>query len=245
MRKLQHVITSSILLSALAFPVYAFAQSLDVGNDTIDQMGQEKESDNYKVNDALGQTTSGEITGTNFKIQSGVMYYDLIPLSFTISNTVVDFGTLTPKTPETGSSDITVITNSPEGYKVTAYEQTPFQLKNVTGTTRVPYGSANGDDLPFNSITESGEGTWTDYNTEFGFGFTLTNLFGTDATFTSGYREFADYSFAETPQEIMTKNGSTPETGASARVTYQVNVEDLQPAGTYENTIVYILTATF
>ncbi len=227
------------------FPVFTFAQSLDVENDTIDQMGQEKESDNYKVNDALGQTTSGEIVSDNFIIQSGVMYYDLIPLSFTISNTVVDFGTLTPRTPATGSSDITVITNSPEGYKVTTYETTPFKLKNVTGTQKVPYGAANGDDLPFNSITESTEGSWTDYDTEFGFGFTVENLTGTDATLTSGYREFADYSFSEIPQEIMSKNGSTPETGASTRVTYQVNVDDIQPAGTYENTIVYILTATF
>lgn len=43
----------------------------------------------------------------------------------------------------------------------------------------------------------------------------------------------------------MAKSGSTPETGASVRVTYQVNIDDIQPAGTYENTIVYVLTATF
>lgn len=245
MKFFRKAIIITIFAGFIIFPVFAHAQSLDIENDTINQMGQEKESENYKVNDALGQTTSGEILGDNFKIQSGTMYYDMIPLSFTISNTVVDFGMLTPKTPSTGGSDITVITNSPEGYRVTVHETTPLKLKNVTGTTRIPYGSANGDDLPFNSITESSQGNWNDYNTQFGFGFTVANLTGADATFTSGYREFADYSFSETPQEIMSKNGSTPETGASVRVTYQVNVDDIQPAGTYENTIVYILTATY
>lgn len=227
-------------------PKIVSAQTYDIDQDTIDQMGQEKSSENYKMNDALGQTTSGEILGSNFKIQSGIMYYDMIPLSFTVSNTSVDFGMLTPRTPETGTTDIIVITNSPEGYEVTAYETTPFKLKNVAGTqNKVPYGSADGDDLPFNSISESNTGNWTDFNTQFGFGFTLANLIGDDAVFTSGYREFADVSFSEIPASIMSNSTQTLESGASIRVTYQVNVDDTQPAGIYENTVVYILTAEF
>lgn len=241
---MKKLLFTTITILFLASPAIILAQSYDIGNDTIDQMGEEKESDNYKMNDALGQTTSGEIAGTSFKIQSGVMYYDLIPLSFTLSNTSVDFGLLTPKTPSTGSTDVTVICNSPEGYQVTVYETTPLKLKGGVDR-KIPYGSSDGDDLPFNSITESVEGAWTDYDTEFGFGFSLANLTGGDATFTSGFREFADYSFSEAPQSIMSKAGSTLETGSSTRVTYQVNIDEIQPAGTYQNTIVYILTAEF
>ena len=153
---MKKIIIATYTLLFLLTPTIVFAQNHKIENDTIDQMGQEKESDNYKMNDALEQTASGEIAGSNFKIQSGIMYYDLIPLSFTLSNTSVDFGMLTPHTPATGSTDITVITNSPEGYQVTVYETTPLQLKNYAGSTnKIPYGSADGDDLPFNSITES------------------------------------------------------------------------------------------
>lgn len=240
-------IAFTILFTAsLILPWTVYAQSYDIGNEAVDQMGEEKESDNYKMNDALGQTTSGTIEGASFKIESGVMYYDLIPLSFTLSNSSVDFGLLTPNTPSTGSTDITVITNSPEGYQVTAYETTPLKLKNYSGNTnKIPYGSGDGDDLPFNSITESVEGAWDTYSSQFGFGYTLSNLAGTDATFTSGYREFADYSFSETPQSVMSRAASTPESGNTVRVTYQTNVGQIQPAGSYENTVIYILTATF
>lgn len=243
---MKKVIITIYTIFFLLTPIAVFAQTYDIDNDAIDQMGQEKQSDNYKINDALGQTTSGEIEGSNFKIQSGIMYYDLIPLSFTLSNSSVDFGMLTPHTPATGSTDLTVITNSPEGYQVTAYETTPLKLKNYTGSTnKIPYGSNDGDDLPFNSITESTEGAWDTFTSQFGFGFTLSNLTGTDATFTTGYKEFADYSFSENPQVIMSRNASTLETGHSVRVTYQTNIDSIQPAGSYENTVVYILTATF
>lgn len=230
----------------MLFGRIAHAQSYDIENDAIDQMGQEKESDNYKMNDALGQTASGEISGSSYKIQSGIMYYDMIPLSFTISNTTVDFGTLTPQTPSTGYTDLSVITNSPEGYQVTAYENFPMRHTGYgDSVNKIPYGAAAGDDLPFNSITESAEGDWDAFTTQFGFGYTLSNLSGSDAEFTSGYREFADDSFSETPQIIMSKSGTTTESGSQVRVTYQVNIDETQPAGTYENTITYILTATF
>ena len=237
--------TFIVIFVCLTSTQLSFAQTYEIDKDAIDQMGEEKSSDNYKMNDALGQTTSGEILGSSYKIQSGIMYYDLIPLSFTLSNTSVDFGQLTPQTPSTGSTDITVITNSPEGYQVTAYETTPLKLKNIATSRRIPYGASDGDDLPFNSITESSEGAWDSFATQFGFGFTVSNLTGADAAFTSGYREFADYSYSEIPQVLMSKNGSTPESGSSVRVTYQVNVDYIQPAGSYQNEIIYILTATF
>ena len=48
---------------------------------------------------------------------------------------------------------------------------------------------------------------------------------------------------ASLTQLLMARSG--PVSGATADVTYKVNVDPSQPAGTYTNTITYICTGNF
>jgi hypothetical protein len=152
------------------------------------------------------------------------------PTGGTITDSSIDFGILEPNTPKTGSHRLEVLTNASNGYQVTASEDTSL----TTGTYSIP--DVVGDD---EDITEVVAGAW-DSATTLGFGYTMADVLGTPAAFTTGYKQFADESGGETAQSIMSATG--PTTGESADVSYKLNVGPAQEEGTYTNTVAYVAT---
>ena len=73
--------------------------------------------------------------------------------------------------------------------------------------------------------------------------YTLANITGTDAEFTSGYKQFSDESNSEPEQIVMNNIGITQ--GSEVQVTYKINIGATQESGTYQNRIKYICTGTF
>jgi hypothetical protein len=147
-----------------------------------------------------------------------------------VSATAIDFGTLVPEAPKTGSHRLSVTTNSESGYMVTAGESRPL----TSGSNRIP--DVLGDD---GSITEIVRGPWS-LATTYGFGFTLT---GADAAFSGDYKQFADASAGEAAQPIMANSSAV--TASEVEVGYKVNIGSTQPSGNYTNTISYVATANF
>ena len=147
-----------------------------------------------------------------------------------ITDTVIDFATLVPNVPKSGSHTLEVLTNASNGYNVTTSEDTSL----TTGAHSIP--DVIGDD---DSITESIAGPWESVTT-LGFGYTLANVSGTSASFTSDYKQFADESAIESAQSVM--EGTVPTLGDAVDLTYKVNIGPSQVQGTYSNTVTYIAT---
>lgn len=202
--------------------------------------GDRKSSTNYRLTDTGGVLAAGAGTSTNYKLGQGFQYWNITNnrLELTISSTTIAFGTLTPGTPATGNHDLTVISDAPSGYQVTAQETS--RLANLTYAGKyIP--DTTGDS---GTITHTTTGAWTS-NSIYGFGYTLANVVGTDAAFTSGsgYRNFADATTPEDPVAVMSKGSAT--SSSQVTVTYKVNASGTQEPGSYETKITYIISGTY
>lgn len=195
----------------------------------------------YKMGFTGGQTAPGEYSSTGYKVLAGFWYLKtIVPFSFTVSNQIIDFGSLTAGVPKYDTTQLTVSAGGAGGYQVTTQENHPLTVYS-TGYSIPDTTGDNGD------ITEETAGVW-DQNTTYGFGYTVS---GTDAVppFPSAdpadnlYKQFADISKDEEPQVIMASDKVVK--AHSATVTYKVNISANQPAGRYHNVIMYIATPTY
>lgn len=187
-------------------------------------------STNFKVNTTMGQTAPGLYSSAGYRLKAGFQYISsIIPFSFSISDIQKNFGTLTPDTPSTSTSTITVSAGGAGGYLVKASEDHPMQTFDALSTII--------DTLCDTSCDESTAASWTSA-TKYGFGF---NMDGDDVpadfTDTDYFRQFADRSNSESPEVIM----SSINVGRSrvATITYKVNIGSVQPAGVYQNVIMF------
>ncbi|MFH1971335.1 MAG: hypothetical protein ABIJ05_03060 [Patescibacteria group bacterium] len=193
-------------------------------------------STNFGIDSTIGQTAAGLFSSTGYRVKSGFQYiHSIIPFSFQISKLAISFGTLIPGTPATDSHTLTVSAGGAGGYQVKAFENNPLRTFNNLST--IADTSCN------SSCDEETAGEWTQ-DTKYGFGF---NVSGDDVPgdFINDdyFRQFADLSFAEIPQVVM----SSIYVGRSrqALVTYKVNVSGVQEAGTYSNIITYVAIPTY
>ena len=198
-------------------------------------------SDAYKMGFTGGQTAPGEYTSAGFKVLSGFWYLKtIVPFSFTVSNQLIDFGSLSPGVPKYETTLLTVSAGGAGGYQVTVQENHPLTVSS-TGYSIPDTTGDNGD------ITEKNAGSWTQ-NTTYGFGYTVygsdvVSPFPTTTPAGTQYKQFADISKNEEPQVIM--SSSRIVKAHSATVTYKVNISANQPAGRYHNVIMYIATPTY
>jgi hypothetical protein len=195
----------------------------------------------YALSFTAGQIAPGLYTGTNYILRSGFQYiYALIPFAFSIDNTKIDFGSLSPANPVTRTNILSVSNQSAGGYTVTAFEN--HQLFDPAHGQYIPDTTCDSG-----SCSEALASAWTSTLT-YGFGYrcdivNLVNYCNTDFSNSDYYKQFADDSKTETHQMVF----SSTKTGRNqrAQVTYKVNVSSLQPAGSYSNRITFIATPTF
>jgi len=191
----------------------------------------------YKLGLTVGQTAPGLYTGTNYKVRAGFWYVrSIIPFAFSISETLIDFGTLSPTNPVTRTNTLTVSNGSANGYAVTASEN--HQLLVPASGALIPDTTCdNGTCTPTQSAV------WTNTLT-YGFGYRCTNVSGTDCatgfTVSTFYKQFAASPSAQT---VMT--GPNVGRNKQTQITYKVNISGAQAAGLYSNVIMYIATPTF
>jgi hypothetical protein len=191
----------------------------------------------YAVSYTMGQTGPGLYSGANYKVRAGFQYiYSLIPFSFRISSTEIDFGTLNATNPVTRTNTLTVSNGSASGYQVTASEN--HALLNIAYGKTIPDTAC--DSGP---CTPSTSGPWTSTLT-YGFGYRCDNISGTDCA--SGFTTSTYYKpFIASPSAQAVMLGSNVGRNKQCQITYKVNISGTQAAGTYANTIMYIATPTF
>jgi len=152
------------------------------------------------------------------------------------TSTNVSFGALPIGSPVAGAQQFTVTTSATQGYSIFAFEQQALlgsggsEIPPVSGTNLVPQ-------------------SWST-----GCGMSATGCYGyhTDASVLSGTttgeqtRFAADDTYAQfgsAPAEVA--YSAAPASGAVTDVLYRVLANDLQPAGSYSTSIVYIVVPVF
>ncbi len=193
----------------------------------------------FSLNLTVGQTSPGLYIGTNFKVRSGFQYINsIIPFTFTVSQTNIDFGPITATNPVTRTNTLTVSNGSAYGYSVTVSQNHNLR---VNGTGQEIQPTSCGDSGP--NCTATTAGPWTSSLT-YGFGYRCDNVNGGDCNSqfsTSNYYE----QFISSPSAVMVMSSLNVGRNRQSQITYKVNVSAVQAAGLYTNVINYIATPSF
>jgi len=168
------------------------------------------------------------------------------PFSFSISETLIDFSTLSPTNPIKRSNKLTVSNEPASGYSIIASED-----KELSASAPLRGASPSSAFIPDTTCdnglcSEVSSAAWTNPLT-YGFGYRCDNIVGSDCV--NGfsdlkyYKQFANNSLSETPKMVaMATNTAKNKT---IQITYKVNISLSQQFAFYSNTITYIAIPNF
>ncbi len=163
--------------------------------------------------------------------------------------TAVPFGTAIISDFIDAAQELAAATNAAGGYAITALESDELNLITATGldtSVYIPDTTCDGG-----ACDESTSGDWDDADNANGFGYSLddadsdvdTTLFQYSDTANFAARQFPNDAGGESAVQIL---ASTSETATQdCYVCYRMTVSSTQQAGTYENSVTYVATATF
>ncbi len=152
------------------------------------------------------------------------------------TSSLINFGIVEPNQTKIAAQDLQVATNASSGFVVTL--QTNNTFASAQGNTIATYSGSNSAPTSWTAPSGSTHG-YFGYTTD---DYTLGN---------TEYDRFASNNWAgatTTPSEIMYHNGSTNGTTqgqGTTRIGYELEIDNLQPAGIYSTNLMYICTATF
>ncbi len=248
--KVSHFIILGVLLcfafNALHLTLAPKAQAFTMSSsDWIIEMGDfvtsaGKSSDGkVSILSTTGQTGPGVYSGKNYTVRSGFFsIYPLSPFSFSISDTLIDFGLLSPTTPVNRTAILSLSNPSSTGYQIVAYENNP-----LVNEAHIAINDTTCDN---GSCSETTSAPWNN-NLTYGLGYRCDPVRSVtcSSTFTEPdyYRQFADAAKGESPQTIINGRGAGKD--RSAKITYKLNISGTQMTGIYSNTITYIAAPTF
>lgn len=227
------VISTTVGAVSMNSPLYKI-ESANVSN-----AAGEKSSTNYRLSDTLGQLAAGEFSSTGYVIKAGFQYlHSIIPFRFSISNININFGTVTPNTPQTATTTLTVSFGAAGQYQVTAAELGP--MTSLSGGNTIPDTSCDGG---ANTCTESLAKPWTS-TSAYGFGYNISgDDIPSDFIDSTYYRPFADRNAGESAAVVM--SSSNVGKNRQATVTFKINVSPVQAAGTYQTIINFVATPSY
>lgn len=175
---------------------------------------------------SLAAVTSGAVNGETITITSGT------------SASTIPLGAQVAGTPAVAAHDATITTNASSGYTVTV---------KAAATPPLTSGSDNIDVFTGSNATPTvwsePAGSSASVNTGF-FGYTTEDATlgtGTAARFTDTGNEWAGTTTS--PLEVI--YSATGVSSQTTRLGWQVEVNALQPAGTYTGTVVLVATPTY
>lgn len=204
----------------------------------VNSAAGDKSSSGYKLSDTIGQFAAGQFNSTGYVVKAGFQYlHSIIPFRFSVSNTNIALGTLTPNTPSTQTTTLTVYFGGAGQYQVTAIEE--GQLKTLSANA-IPDTTCDGG---ANTCSESLAKIWSS-STAYGFGY---NMIGNDipADFISSsyFRPFPDRTIPESPAVVM--SSTNVGKNRQSTMTFKANISPLQPVGSYQTVINFVATPSF
>ncbi len=229
------------LFFSLAYPVRALtleSSSYKIQMGNFNTSAGKGTSTSYSLGQTTGQIAPGQYTGSNYIVKAGFQYiHSIVPFSFSISKTSIDFGTLTAQIPKTDSFNLTISNGSAYGYQVLAKENHPLRdsQNNEISDTSCDTGT---------TCTINDANVWSSTST-YGFGYNMsgTDVDTTDFVDSSYYRPFASLEAGQSGAVIM--SSTSPTSNSQSLMTLKVNVSGVQPAGSYTNQLILIAVPSF
>jgi hypothetical protein len=182
--------------------------------------------------DSVGTSTPGmSLCGTTLSSQANL----------TTANSV-SFGTLNLSSFNTLAQRFSCTTNARSGYVVQVYENS--QLTNYNTGTTIPDTNCD-DDSPC-SISSNG-----DWDTDIGvtkseFGYSLEAINGSNVAFShSNVFSAKPFGAGVSNAQTIMSYATTPSSIDQAYICYRITANNFQEAGTYQNSINFVATATF
>jgi len=240
-----------IFIATLFAPSLSLAERL-VSESFVIQFGNfnmgagKREGTLYNVSYTLGQTAAGPYgdygPGSTYFVGAGFQYiYQIGDFAFTISDTDIQLGYLTPGIHNDAQNTLTISTRGAGGYTVYAYEQ--YRLAHQGGLDWIPNTSCD----PGYTCTVDSAKPWIDED-EPGFGYNAQgDTVSSDFTQAGNldcssddecFRPFADASLGGVMQAVMSDLNIAKN--EQALITYKAGVDGSQTAGRYETGIVYV-----
>lgn len=191
---------------------------------------------------SVNNTNDNIFVGPNYKVVSGFQHdpsSSTKPFIFSISQTLIDYGVLSPTNPVSRTSELKVYNNFIDGYSITAFEnRAPY---NQTSLSTIPDTTCD-----TGTCSDLNPGPWNNVLT-YGFGYRCdnisdTNVCSNDFYNSNYYKHFPNISNSQSPQIVM---AGTALGENKARITYKLNISATQPIVFYSNTITFIATVSF
>ncbi len=202
-----------------------------------------------KISSTLGQTAAEQFSSSGYLVRAGFQYiYSIAPFTFSLSNTNINFGTLTPGVPNTATTNLTVSFSSANGYQVTAREDD--SLKTLSGAAIADTSCDSGTPCIISSAN-----TWGS-NSTYGFGYNMSSVsypndIPADFSASSKYRPFANLVASQNPVVVMAADPTTnpahlyADSTRQSTMTFKVNIPVSQTAGTYTTVIRFTATPLY
>lgn len=191
-------------------------------------------SANYGVTDATGDLGVGNSASSNYQINAGSKTTGDPALSFSVSGSVADFGSLTSTAARTASTTFSVINYTTYGYVVQIFGPAPTNSGHVITALATPSTSNPGtEQFGINLVANTSPTSFgaNPDNGQFGFGSVTSNY--------SSANQFY-YQDGDIIAQAAKDSGLTNYT-----ISYLVNVGSLTPGGTYSTNQTLVVTGTY
>jgi len=223
------IIGAGIIIS----PVFAMeSTNYRVSPDVIDEGGGIGSDGTYRIYNNIGESAvTGDVSSINYRIWQGFLQPDMSTIYMTISNPTINFGKLRFDTVSTGSTVVTIGSNSNNGYSLRAYDNTSV-------------GIANGLIEGANKIADA-----TTPNTFINFPLAGTEHYGITVTGThadSGYAAGTKINSLDDSTWINVGSYTHVTKNDSYTIEYRTSIsEDTNISQNYQAITTYILTVNY
>lgn len=154
----------------------------------------------------------------------------------------VNFGSISLGQFNTLAQRFTCSTNATNGYTVQVFENKPLTITTVGSSNTIPDTDCDSSTL---CSIDTNNNWSTDVSTS-QFGYSLESISSSPVAFSAG-SDFSAKPFGQgyTNARTIMSRTSTPSTEDRAYICYRITASNFQEAGTYQNQISFIATATF
>jgi len=226
---------------------------IQMGDVNIGAANQLESANGNLLSDTLGQLAANQFNSSGYIVKAGFQYiHSIVPFSFSISNTNIDFGEIYANNPVTATTDLSVSFGGGGQYQVTVEELE--RLKTIVGSNYIDDTCCDAGCSSESKCTETTAAVWNeDSTTGFGYKMSLEDIPTTFTTCgTSCYRPFPDASIPDSPAVVMSSPDVTVDLASKpkdiihlARMTLKLNVGGTQAAGTYQTILNFVATPSY
>lgn len=212
------------------------SQNYQIQGANLNMTSGNKSSTNFKLSDVVGQTAAGLFASKGFIIQAGFLNGAAgETFSFKVSPLTLDYGDLTPNAPKEKEITMSIVTGNFPGYSVRAIENLP---PTTTALAEILDTVCDAPQSPCTAI----QGALWIKNSTYGFGYRLSGRTVPQDFYKDGiYRPFPASRRNEQPVLVMQSQAKKVKDSATMNV--KINIGPNQPVGQYRNVLSFTALA--